>query len=109
MYQKQYNCSVLLKFLRSAYFLVENHIPQTTTLSKLVQLQVVNGDELWKRHIEGAANVQYTFTFSATAIIEAIDTWIDQKLEKRLKDSPPLWLIRVRTSPPKKSCPFVVG
>ena len=52
---------------------------------------VQNGDELLKRHIEGAANAQYTSSFSATAIIEGIDTldtWIDRKLEKRLKDSP---------------------
>ena len=49
----------------------------------------MNGDELLKRHVEeGAANAQYTSSFSATAIIEAIDTWIDQKLEKSLKDSP---------------------
>ena len=83
------NRSVLLKLLRSTYFLVKNHIPHTTTLSKLVQLQVVNGDELLKRHVEeGAANAQYTSSFSATAIIEAIDTWIDRKLEKSLNDSP---------------------
>ena len=46
-------------------FLVKNHIPHATTLSKLVQLQVMNG-ELLKLHVEGAANAQYTSSFSAT-------------------------------------------
>ena len=83
------NRTVLLKLLRSTYFLVKNHIPHTTNLSKLVQLQVANGDELLKRHVEeGAANAQYTSSFSSTRIIEAIDTWINRKLEKSLKDSP---------------------
>ena len=83
------NRTVLLKLLRSTYFLVKNHIPHTTTLSKLVQLQVANGDELLKHDVEeGAANAQYTSSFSSTKIIEAIDTWIDRKLEKSLKDSP---------------------
>ena len=82
------NRSVLLKLIRSTYFLVKNHIPHTTTLSKLVNLQIANGDELLKHHVEGAANAQYTSSFSATKIIEAIDTWIDRKLEKSLRDSP---------------------
>lgn len=82
------NRSVLLKLLRSNFFLVKNHIPHSTTLSKLVQLQVANGDELLKRHVEeGAANAQNTSS-SETATTEAIDTWIDRKLEKSVKDSP---------------------
>ena len=38
--------------------------------------------------MEGAANAQYTSTFSVRSLIEAIDTWLDRKLMKSLKESP---------------------
>ena len=51
----------------------------------LVELLVANRVEMLKHHIEeGAGNAQYT-SFSSTKIIEAIDTWVDQRLEKSLK------------------------
>ena len=73
------NRDVLLKLIRSVYFMAQNYIPHTTTYRSLVELLIANGDELLKHHIEhGPGNAQYTSSFSATNIIKAIDTWVDQ-------------------------------
>ena len=87
--QRQQNRSVLLKLLRSIYFLTKNRIPHTTTFEELVQLQIENGDDLLKQHVEhGPSNAQYTSKFSLVSLIEAIDKWIERKLEVSLKASP---------------------
>ena len=86
---RQRNRSILLKLLRSVYFLVKSRIPHTTTFEELVQLQIANGDDLLKQHVEqGASNAQYTSKFSSVSLIEAIDTWIERRLLSSLKTSP---------------------
>ena len=87
--KREKNRAVLLKLLRSVYFLVKHHIPHTTTFQDLLALQVANDDQLLAQHItEGPANAQYTSKFSMTSLIEAIDTWLDRKLVESLKESP---------------------
>lgn len=74
--KRKNNRAVLVKLLRSIYFLVKNRIPHTTTFSQLIELQVANGNEvlvLQKHLIEGAQNAQYTSKFSAVILLEAID------------------------------------
>ena len=67
--------------LSSIYFLIKNRIPHTTTYTQLVELQVANGDEALRRHIEeGASNAQYTSKYSAVMLLEAIDEWVNKKL-----------------------------
>ena len=86
---RQRNRSILLKLLRSVYFLAKSRIPHTTTFEELVQLQIANGDDLLKQHVEqGASNAQYTSKFSSVSLIEAIDTWIERRLLSSLKTSP---------------------
>ena len=83
------NRAVLLKIIRSVYFLVKHRIPHTYTFQDLLGLQVANGDQLLEQHIaESPANARYTSKFSVTSFIEAIDTWLDRKLMESLKDSP---------------------
>ena len=70
------NREVILKLLRSVYFLAKHRIPHTTTFQ----------DQVLKQHIkEAPGNAQYTSTFSVTSLIEATATWIDRKL---VKESP---------------------
>ena len=55
------NRSILLKLLRSIYFLAKNKIPHATTYPNLIVLQVANGDRLPEEHItQGSSNAQYT-------------------------------------------------
>ena len=87
--QRQRNRDVLLKLLRSVYFLVKNRIPHMTVYPNLIELHVANGDKLLQQHIkESPSNAQYTSKFSVTMLIEAIDTWLDRKLLESLKTSP---------------------
>ena len=49
--QKQKNRDILLKLMRSVYFLVKSWIPHTTVYPHLIDLQVVNKDKLLEEHI----------------------------------------------------------
>ena len=87
--QRQMNHVVLLKLLRSIYFLTKKRIPHTTTFEDIMELQIANGDELLKQHVEqGPSNAQYTYRFSSVSLIEAIDIWIERRLMSSLKSSP---------------------
>ena len=87
--KKARNRMIVLKLLRSVYFLVKHRIPHTTTFEDLVELQVANGDEFLQKHIkDGPGNAQYTSKFSITSLIEAIGTWLDERLLDSLKRSP---------------------
>ena len=86
---RQKNQDVLLKLLRSAYFLAKNRIPHTTVYPHLVNLQVANGDNLLEQHIkQNPSDAQYTSKFSVTLLIEAIDTWLERKALTSLMSSP---------------------
>ena len=82
------NRNVVLKLLRSIYFLAKNRLPLTTTFDPLAQLQIANGDELLQHVKEGPQNAQYTSKFSAVMLLEAINSWLDMKLIESLKSSP---------------------
>ena len=87
--RRQKNRCILLKLLRSTYFLVKDQIPHTTTFLQLIQLQVANGDKVLEQHInESLLNAKYTSTFSTASMIEAIDTWLERRLLESLRSSP---------------------
>ena len=67
----------------------------------------MNGDQLLEQHInQNPLNAQYTSRFSASMLIEAIDTWLDRKLLKSLKSSPYFTIMAesVRISLHKRNC-----
>lgn len=83
------NRTIVLKLLRSIYFLAKNRLPLTTIYEQLVELQFANGDEILQHHVEeGLQNAQYTSKFSAIMSLNAIDTWLDRKLMDNLASSP---------------------
>ena len=49
--QKKKNREIILKLIRSIYFLAKNRIPHSTTHMKLIELQLRNGDELLEKHL----------------------------------------------------------
>ena len=86
--QKKKNREIILKLMRSIYFLAKNRIPHSTTYKEFIELQVFNGDKLFEKHLsEGPSNAQYTSRFSARVLIEAIDIWIERKLMCSLQES----------------------
>uniref|UniRef100_A0A1X7VXB8 Uncharacterized protein n=1 Tax=Amphimedon queenslandica TaxID=400682 RepID=A0A1X7VXB8_AMPQE len=83
------NREIILKLLRSIYFLDINWISHTTVYPSIIDLQVANGDKLLEKHIkEQPLNAKYTSKFSATMLFEAINTWLERKLIMSLKSSP---------------------
>ena len=71
--QKKKNREIILKLMRSIYFLAKNRIPHSTTYKELIELQVLNGDEFLEKHLsEGPSNAQYTSRFSTRMLIEVI-------------------------------------
>ena len=79
--QSEKNSEIILKLMRSTYFLAKNCIPHSTIYKKLIELQVLNGDELHEKHSsEGPSKAQYTSRFSARVLIETIDIWIKKGL-----------------------------
>ena len=71
--QAKRNWSVLLKLLRSIYFLTKSRIPHTSTFKERVELQIANGDDLLKQHVEqGPSNAKYTSKFLS-------DTYLDRE------------------------------
>ena len=86
--QRVKNRAVLLQLLRSVYFLAKNRLPLTTIYKEVVQLQVENGDANLKQHLDqGPRNAQYVLNFSVVMLMEAIDTWLEQRLLQSLKES----------------------
>ena len=82
------NRSIILKLLRSVYFMAKEHVPHPTTFTDLVGLQIENGDDTLKQHVEsGAGNAQYTSSFSCTNMIKAIDDWILNGLHSSIRKS----------------------
>ena len=49
--KREKNRALLLKLLRSIYFLIKHRVPHTTTFQDFLALQVANGDELLGQHI----------------------------------------------------------
>ena len=71
------------------YFLTKKRIPHTTTFEDIIELQIANGDDLLKQHVEqGPSNAQYTSKFSSVSLIEVVDTWIERRLMSSLKSCP---------------------
>ena len=67
--QKKKKCEIILKLMRSIYFLANNCIPHSTTYKELIELQVLNGDELLETYPnKGPSNAQYTSRFSARVL-----------------------------------------
>ena len=67
----------------------KHNIPHTTNYRDLVELQAANGDEFLQQHLtQGARNAQYMSKFAVTSLIEAIDSWLGQKLLLSLTKSP---------------------
>ena len=87
--QRKKNREIILKLMRSTYFLVKNCIPHSTVYKELIELQVLDGNEMHEKHFsEGPSIAQYTLRFSARVLIETFDIWIKRKLTCSLQESP---------------------
>ena len=68
---------IIMKLLHSVHFLAKNRLLLTTTFDDMIQLQIENGDEVLKQHVEsGPLNAQYISNYSVVTLLDAIDIWL---------------------------------
>ena len=71
------------------HFLPQNHIAHTTNFDKLVDLVVACGGESLRIFSEAAVkNPQYTSKVAVVESLDAIGTWVEEILLKRLRQVP---------------------
>ena len=84
--QKQMmNRAAVKSFLRCAHFLARQHILHTTNFEKLVELVVFCGGADLKSFLDRTGgNAMYTSHIAVVEFMEALGTWVEEFLLKRL-------------------------
>ena len=85
----QKNRTAIKSLNRCTHFLARNHIAHTTNFDKLVDLVVACGGESLKTFLETAGKkAQYTSKLAVVEFFDAIGTWVEETLLKRLRQAP---------------------
>ena len=83
------NRKAIKAFIRCTHFLARQHIAHTTNFDKLVDLVVSCGGQDIKAFLETAArNASYTSKIAVVDFVNAIGTWVEESLLKRLRQVP---------------------
>ena len=82
--ERRQNRELIKKHIRSLYFLVEHHIPHTTTFEGLITLQIENGDIKLKNHREKCPR---NATYESYATVVDLLASISKVLESNLLSS----------------------
>ena len=87
--KKRRNRELLKALIRSVYFLVKHHIPHTTNFEDLIELQVDNGNQLFKMHLDTCpSNATYLSKASTVELLSSISHQLENDILARLKASP---------------------
>ena len=82
------NRAAIKSFICCAHFLARQHIPHTTNFDKLLDLVVSCGGEDVKSFLERTGrNAVYTSHVAIVELIEALGTWVEKSLLKRLRQA----------------------
>ena len=80
------NRKAIKSFFRCAHFLARQHIPHTTNFDKLVELVVSCGGGDLKNFLDRTGrNAVYTSHIAVVEFIEALGTWVEESLLKRIR------------------------
>ena len=83
------NRRAIKAFIRCTHFLARQHIAHTTNFDKLVDLIIACGGQDIKKFLETAArNASYTSKVAVVDFVDAIGTWVEESLLKRLCQAP---------------------
>ena len=86
---KDYNRKVIKALIRCTYFLAHQHIAHTTNFDKLVELVVSYGGETLQTFLDRAGgNATYTSKMAVVEFVNALGTWMEESLLKRLHKAP---------------------
>ena len=87
--ERQKTGTAIKSLIRCTHFLARNHIAHTTNFDKLVDLVVACGGESLKTYLETAGKkAQYTSKVAVVEFLDAIGTWVEETLLKRLCQAP---------------------
>ena len=88
MQERMRNRAAVKSLIRCIHFLARQHIAHTTNFSKLVDLVVSYGGEDLKYFMEKTGkNATYTSHIAVVEFVEALGTWIEEALLKRLQQA----------------------
>ena len=82
------NRKAVKSFFRCAHYLARQHTSYTTNFEKLVELVVSCGGEDLKNFLERTGrNAVYTSHIAVVKFMEALGTWVEESLLKRLRQA----------------------
>ena len=88
MQERMRNRAAVKSLIRCTHFLAHQHIAHTTNFSKLVDLVVSCGGEDLKYFMEKTGeNATYTSHIAIVKFVEALGTWVEEALLKRLQQA----------------------
>ena len=84
--QRLQNKKAIKALIRCTHFLAHQHIAHTTNFDKLVGLVVNCGRETLQTFLDRAeGNAMYTSKIAVVEFVNALGTWVEESLLKRLK------------------------
>ena len=79
----------LKALIRCTHFLAHQHIAHATNFDKLVELVVSCGGETLQTFLDRAGgNATYTSKMAVVEFVNALGTWVEESLLKRLHKAP---------------------
>ena len=83
--QRLQNRKAIKALIRCIHFLAHQHITHTTNFDKLVELVVSCGGETLQNFLDRAGgNATYTSKMAVVQFVNALGTWVEESLLKRL-------------------------
>ena len=83
------NRTVIKALIQSTHFLAHQHIAHTTNFDKLVEWVVSCGGETFETFLDRAGgNAMYTSKMAVVEFVNALGTWVEESLLKRLHKAP---------------------
>lgn len=86
MAEREKNRAAMKSLVRCTHFLTRQHIAHSTNFTKLVDLDVSCGARELEAFLESASrNAVYTSRGAVVDFIEALGTWVEESVLKRLQ------------------------
>ena len=87
--QRLQNRKAIKALIRCTHFLAHQHIAHTTNFNKLVELVVSCGGETLQTFLDRpGGNATYTSKMALVEFVNALGTWVEESLLKRLHKAP---------------------
>ena len=94
MQEREKNRAAMKSLVRCTHFLTWHHIAHSTNFTQLVDLVVFCGTRELQVFVENASrNAVYTSQGAVVDFIEALVTWVEESILKRLQKASVFWVM----------------